>query len=81
MIKLSWHEQRKLYFHILNFSTHTLAPSRQVHNSLLASRIMWGPRWHSGEGAVLQIGKSLVRFQMVLLEFFIDINLPIALWP
>jgi len=31
--------------------------------------------------AVLQIGKSLVRFQMVPLEFFIDIILPIALWP
>jgi len=30
---------------------------------------------------VLQIGRSLVRFQMVLLEFFIDIILPIALWP
>jgi len=31
--------------------------------------------------AVLQIGRSLVRFQMVSLEFFIDIILPIALWP
>jgi len=30
---------------------------------------------------VLQIGRSLVRFQMVSLEFFIDIILPIALWP
>ena len=35
---------------------------------------MWGPRWHSGEGAVLQIGRWLVRFQMVSLEFFIDIK-------
>ena len=34
-----------------------------------------------GTGAVLQIGRSLVRFQMVSLEFFIDIILPIALWP
>ena len=33
------------------------------------------------QGAVLQIGRSLVRFQMVSLEFFIDIILPIALWP
>ena len=40
-----------------------------------------GPRWHSGEGAALQIGRSLVRFQMVSLEFFIDIILLIALWP
>ena len=31
------------------------------------------------KGAVLQIGRSLVRFQMVSLEFFIDIILPIAL--
>ena len=31
--------------------------------------------------AVLQIGRPLVRFQMVSLEFFIDIILPIALWP
>jgi len=27
------------------------------------------------------IGSTLVRFQMVSLEFFIDIILPIALWP
>ena len=33
------------------------------------------------KGAALQIGRSLVRFQMVTLEFFIDIILPIALWP
>ena len=39
-----------------------------------------GTRWHSVEGAVLQIGRSLVRSQMVSLEFFIDIILPIALW-
>jgi hypothetical protein len=37
--------------------------------------------WHSGYGAVLQIGRSLVRYQMVTLELFIDIILPIALWP
>ena len=30
--------------------------------------------------AALQIGTSLVGFQMVSLEFFIDIILPIALW-
>ena len=40
-----------------------------------------GPRWHSGQGAVLQIGRSLVRSQMVSLEFFIDIMLAIALRP
>ena len=31
--------------------------------------------------AVLQIGRSLVRFQMVLMEFFIDVILRIELWP
>ena len=31
--------------------------------------------------AVLQIGRSLVRFQVVSLGFFIDTILPIALWP
>jgi len=31
--------------------------------------------------AVLQIGRSLVRSQLVSLEFFIRIILPIALWP
>ena len=31
-------------------------------------------RWHSGEGAVLQIGRSLVRSQLVSLEFFIDMK-------
>ena len=33
-----------------------------------------GPRWHSGKCAVLQIGRSLVRSQMVSLEYFIDIK-------
>ena len=31
-------------------------------------------------GPALQIGRSLVRFQLVSLEFFIDLILPIALW-
>jgi hypothetical protein len=36
-------------------------------------------RWEFGSEH--QAGSSLVRFQMVLLEFFIDIILPAALWP
>ena len=32
--------------------------------------LTWGPRWHS----VLQFGRSLVRYQLVSLEFFIDIK-------
>ena len=38
---------------------------------LLSTENEWGPRWH---GAVLQIGRSLVRFQMVSLEYIIDIK-------
>jgi hypothetical protein len=34
-----------------------------------------------GWGAALQVGRSLVRFPMVSLEFFIDIILPAAIWP
>jgi hypothetical protein len=30
---------------------------------------VWGPRWHSGYGAVLQIWRSLVRFQIVIWNF------------
>ena len=41
---------------------------------------MWGTTVAQRLGAVLQIGRSLVRFQTVS-EFFIDIILPIALWP
>jgi len=36
--------------------------------------IKWGPRLHGGQGAVLQIRRSLVRSQLVSLEFFIDIK-------
>ena len=34
-----------------------------------------------GLGIELQAQRSLVRFPMVSLEFFIDIILPDALWP
>jgi hypothetical protein len=40
-----------------------------------------GARWRSGKGTTLQSGRSRVRFPMVSLEFFIDIILPVALWP
>jgi hypothetical protein len=33
------------------------------------------------KGTALQIGRSLVRFLLVSLEFFSDIILPVALWP
>ena len=34
-----------------------------------------------GHVVALQIGRSRVRFPMVSLEVFIDIILPVALWP
>ena len=34
-----------------------------------------------GEGTALQAEKSWVRLPMVLLEVFIDITFPAALWP
>jgi hypothetical protein len=34
-----------------------------------------------GLGTALQAGRSRVRFLMVSLAFFIDIFLPVALWP
>ena len=34
-----------------------------------------------GWGTALQAGSSRVRFPMVSLKFFIDINLPAAIWP
>jgi hypothetical protein len=34
-----------------------------------------------GKGTALQTGKSQDRFPIVSLEFFIDIILPVALWP
>jgi hypothetical protein len=40
-----------------------------------------GTRWRTGWGTALQTGRSWVRFPMVSLEFFIDIILPVALWP
>ena len=53
----------------------------QAFEFLRSFKVHGGPRWHSVYGAVLQIGRSLVRSQMVSLEFFVDIVLPIALWP
>jgi len=44
---------------------------QEIHLVLIS---VGGPRWHSGEGAVLQIGRSLVRCQLVSLEFFIGIK-------
>ena len=35
---------------------------------------MGGPWWYSGKGAVLQIGRSLLRSQVVSLVFSIDIK-------
>jgi hypothetical protein len=41
----------------------------------------WGTRWLSGCGTAPQTRMSRDRFPMDLLEFFIDIILPAAIWP
>jgi hypothetical protein len=40
-----------------------------------------GTRWRSGWGTVLQTARSRDRFPMASSEFFIDITLPVTLWP
>ena len=42
---------------------------------------LWGARWRSGYGTTLQTSRPGVRFPMISLEFFSDLNLPVALWP
>jgi len=53
-----------------------------AHTSADSSRLKWRPRGGAvGWGTALHAGRSRVQFQMVSLEFFIDIILPVALWP
>ena len=42
---------------------------------------VWSRGGTVGSGTMLQPGRTRVRFPMLLLEFFIDILLPAALWP
>ena len=72
--------------HILIYCDNTI-PSEGVTSKgnangfyirVLNYRGMW---WHRGRGTALQTRRSLVRFLMVSLEFFIDIILPGTLWP
>jgi hypothetical protein len=52
--------------------------NQQTNTKLLTiSKSTWicrGPQWNSGYGAVLQIGRPLVRSQLVSVEFFIGIK-------
>ena len=80
-----WNASYKIYVSVKHNNLLTKLCSRQ-HVSTLTSYhqaiqrtnpryiIYWGPRWHSGKGAVLPIGRSLVRSQLVSLEFFINIK-------
>jgi len=76
---------------IYNFSVTTMV-TRTHHDvictlpvvlkSLLRSIYLVGVRDGAvGWGTALQTGSSRVRFPMVSLQFFIDIILPVALWP
>jgi hypothetical protein len=58
--------------------SHTSFRSHILGDNLANSR---ATRWHSGWGTALQTGRSRVRFPMMSLDFFIDITLPVALWP
>ena len=51
-------------------------PAFQLLCSLLVEDVKY---YSTPEFTVIQIGRPLVRFQIVSLEFFIDIILPIAL--
>jgi len=59
-----------LYFVSRYFSI-GFVPSRHayIYIYMYVCMYVWGPRWHSGQGAVLQIGRSLVRSQLVSLDF------------
>ena len=54
---------------VLFTHTHTIYMGLYVRNG------------RGGCGTALEAGRSLVRFPIVSLEFFIDIILPAALWP
>jgi hypothetical protein len=47
--------------------------SKALSGHAAGGAVGWGPN--------LQVRRSRVRFPMVSLEYFIDINLPAALWP
>ena len=58
---------REDYQHAINYAWHRLNAGTR------GGAFGWGP--------ALQTGRSRIRFAMVSLEFFIDIILPVALWP
>ena len=60
--------------HLFAFSTFIILLGEKFLFKIPVYHEHRGPQWHSGKGAVLQIGRSLVRSQMVSLEFFIDIK-------
>ena len=67
-----------IIFKVINLLTYSTTKYIIFHppNKLL------GPRGGAvGWGTALQVGRSLVRFPMVSVEFFIEIILPITLWP
>ena len=49
--------------------------------NLSSMKILINIRVLHTDPTVLQAGRSRVRFPMVSLEYFIDIILPVALWP
>jgi len=68
--------------------SHYPSKRRKTHFRIVQSRYLcvnyssWRARSGPvGWGTVLQAGRSRVRFSLVSLEFFIELNFPAALWP
>jgi hypothetical protein len=58
---------------------HWTALNIEVVSVTETSATIWSTRWRRGWGTALQTGRSLDRFPLVSLEFFIDIILPASL--
>jgi hypothetical protein len=72
----SWHGHRKPYVHVTVFYCELYTGLCTVY-SMTPNCVLS----HNRFCTVLQAWRSRVRFSMVSLEFFIDIILPVALWP
>ena len=73
MFRCNHHHQRAHYLNLLQFQL--MNSELRVKYIGLVNLVVWHTCNHT------QIGRSLVRSQMMSLEFFIDIILPIALLP
>ena len=72
-----------MWIRILNTLKDQLGQRRKKYANILTHTLLY--KWLNisviKQHYYMIFGRSLVRFQMVSLEFFIDIILPFALWP